>query len=559
MQIRRLYKHRRVIQDIDIIWPDFIEVGPRELRVGNRFTRSFMAVSYPRQVYPGWFDSLLRFPYPLTIAFYQGPLPPQIVLRSMKRHLLWSRGLDNAGKTQGHLSDPSRETAIEDAERIRQKLAQGDARILETSLFMTLWAATQEELNEATAMLQNLCESMLITIRPLHFQHLQGFKWTWPLGEHPSLVREMESDTWATFFPLVSEEIVHEQGILWGTNPQNHSLILVNRFLMPAPHSITIAWSGAGKSYAAKLEVLRARYQELPVYIIDPEGEYTIFRDVGADVWSIGQAQENHFPFDPFTMSRETHDFEHDSDFLIRFLSRLLPHLENRLKMILPPVLWSHWKSSSSPKWSVTPLTVDISELLEGIVSRDKELAEQLDMAMTRWRTLVGTKARDSINPHFQVFDLSHLTTSMKNAAYLAISEWLTRQTFSGSRRLIIFDEAWHLLTDQESAKYLESLFRRARKWGTALSLITQDMNDFVRSQTAEVCLRNAPIVLLLKQHPESLQQLAASLRLHEGEVNRIAQAGMGEGVLMVGEDHVPIRIMGAPFETRILHSSYRN
>lgn len=550
---RPLKRRRRVIKAVDVIWPDFIEVGARQLKVGNRWTRSFMVIGYPRQVHPGWFDALLRFPYPLTIAFYQGPLPPQVVLRSMRRHLLWSRGLDRATKAQGQLADPAMETAIEDAERIRQKLARGDARILETNLTMTLWASSLEELNDATAMAQNLCESMLMVIRPLHFQHLQGLKWTLPLGEQPTSVREMESDTWATLFPLVSEEIVHPHGTLWGINSHNHSLVLVNRFLMPSPHSITIAWSGAGKSYAAKLEAIRSRYHALPVYIVDPEGEYAALKSVGADVWSVGGGIECRFPYDPLRMALDTEDWEHDSDFLIRFLSRLIPDFDHRLKMTLPPILWSHWKQQVSHHWNIEPRVLDVGDILQEVQLRDKELAAQLEMVIVRWRTLMGPGAQGTSNPHFQVFDLSHLTAAMKSAAYLAISEWLTRGTSRGHRRLIIFDEAWHLLTDDESARYLESLFRRARKWGTALSLITQDINDFVRSRAAEVCLRNAPIVMLLKQHPESMNQLAEYLRLHEGEVERISQAGVGEGLLMVGEEHVPLRIVAAPVEDRLL------
>jgi hypothetical protein len=512
-----------------------------------------MVIGYPRQVYPGWFDSLLRFPYPLTIAFYQGPLPPQVVLRSMKRHLLWNRGLDSAIKAQGRLADPAVETAIEDAERIRQKLTRGDARILETSLHMTLWAPTLEELNDATQMLQNVCESLLVTMRPLHFRHIQGLKWTLPMGDAPGAVREMESDTWATLFPLVSEEIVHPKGILWGINPQNRSLVLVNRFVMPSPHSITIAWSGAGKSYAAKLEALRSRYYELPVYIVDPEGEYKVLENVGAHIWSVGQPGGS-FPYDPLKLTVDTEDWEQDSDFLIRFLSRLIPDSEHRLKMVLPPVLWDFWNRNEKGGWQVNPKILDLVDILDEVRTRDPELAEQLTMVIVRWRTLIGNTVSIPTNLHFQVFDLSRLTTAMKNAAYLALSEWLTRETSRGSRRLIIFDEAWHLLTDNESAKYLESLFRRARKWGTALSLVTQDMNDFVRSQAAEVCLRNAPIVMLLKQHPESIKQVREYLRLHDGEVGQIAQAGVGEGLLMVGDEHVPLRVVASPEEDRLLH-----
>ncbi len=542
------------------MWPEFIRVHPKELEVGERMMRSFIVVDYPRQVQKGWFEPLLRFPFPLTLAFYQAPLPPQVVATSMRRHLLWSRGVDNASKATGHLSDPMRETAIEDAERIRQRLVRGDSRVIETNLLMSLWASDLEELNESSTLLKNLAQSLLIGLRPLHFQHIQGLKWSLPLGEYPVSVREMESPTWATLFPIVSEEIFHHHGNLWGINPQNRSLILVNRFQMPSPHSITIAWSGAGKSFAAKLEAIRTRYRNIPVFILDPEGEYRTLSEAGAYVWRIGDAKNPSFPFDPMRLSIDEgrDQWEHDADFLIRFLVRLLPDFERQVKTVIPPVLWGHAEEASKHGgWGIENHAVDLPQLIPQITERDPVFGEQLKMAVHRWKLLTGEGNAEIRNENFQVFDLSRLTVSVKSAAYLAITEWLARQTNQGRQRLVIFDEAWHLLNDRETAGYLEELFRRARKWGTALSLITQDINDLVQSRAAEVCLRNAPIILLLRQHSESLQQVADQLRLHAGEVERISQAGQGEGLLMVGDEHVPIRIAASTSEAAIIHGTY--
>lgn len=552
---------RRVWGSFEGIWPDFLRVDPKELTVGDRVMRSFVVIDYPRHVQRGWFEPLLRFPHPMTLAIYQAPLPPQMVMSSMRRHLLWSRGIDGANKATGRLGDPQMETAMEDAERIRQKIARGDSRVLDTSLHMTLWAATLDELNEASELLKNLAESMLIGIRPLHFQHVDGLKWSLPLGQYPPAVREMESDTWATLFPLVSEEIVHPRGSLWGINPQNRSLVLVDRFAMPSPHSITIAWSGAGKSYAAKLEAIRSRYRQLAVYIVDPEGEYRVLEKAGAYIWTVGDPAAPHFPFDPLRVAveQEHAQWERDTDFLIRFLARLLPDFAGQIKRVVPPLLWQFGQRSVlEQRWQASSPEMDLSMLIKDIQDRDKDLGEQMQMAVVRWRSLIGTVPAKPANPDFQVFDLSRLTPLVKSAAYLAITEWLARQTTRKRQRLVIFDEAWHLLNDDETASYLEELFRRARKWGTALSLITQDINDLVHSRSAEVCLRNAPIILLLKQHPESLHQIGEQLRLHEGEMARISHAAQGEGLLMVGDDHVPIRIAASPAEDAIISGRYQ-
>ncbi|AUW94041.1 MAG: ATP-binding protein [Sulfobacillus thermotolerans] len=554
-------RHRRVFGPFEGIWPDYLQVFPKQLAVGDRMVRSFVVVDYPRHVQRGWFEPLLRFPYPMTMAIYQAPLPPQVVMRSMHRHLLWNRGIDGANQASGHLRDPEMTASIEDAERIRLKIAQGDARVLDTSLHLTLWASSLEELDEATALLISLAQSMLLVIRPLHFQHLNGMKWTLPIGEYAPDVREMETDAWATLFPLVSEEIFHPRGNLWGMNGQNHSLILVDRFSMPSPHSITIAWSGAGKSYAAKLEAIRARYRHLPVYIVDPEGEYSPLEQAGASIWRIGDPKTPQFPFDPCAISYDEPEghWEREADFIIRFLSRLMPEEASQIKTVMWPLLWQcRPQATRNATWQFNAPPLDLLHLLPQVRAVDEAFARQLQTALERWKLLVGSGPTQAGNPDFQVFDLSRLTPLMKSAAYLALTEWIARQTHQKQRRLVIFDEAWHLLNEKETAGYLEELFRRARKWGTALSLITQDINDFVQSRAAEVCLRNAPIVLLLKQHPESLAQLATQLRLHEGEMMRIATAGRGEGILMVGDDHVPIKINASPAEHALIGGQYR-
>ncbi len=149
---------------------------------------------------------------------------------------------------------------------------------------------------------------------------------------------------------------------------------------------------------------------------------------------------------------------------------------------------------------------------------------------------------------------MSRLTEKMKAAAYLALTEYIARTVAEVPRQLVVFDEAWHLLNDQNTALYLESLYRRARKWGTALALLTQDIGDFTRNKAAEVCLRNSPIVLLLRQHPESLAEVTQLMRLEVGEVELLNFAQRGQGILIVGDDHVPLNVLAAPHEVRLIN-----
>lgn len=551
MGLKRGGSHR---DRLDLLWPDSIRVRPGEVAVGARWARSFEVVGYPRTVTPGWFEPLLRFPRPLTVHMYSAPVSNDEALGRMRRRILWSRGIEEAGRTRGRLTDPAREAAVDDAEQMRRDIVRGETRMVETAITLTLWAGRIEDLDVASQLLETLCRGMLMVIRLLRYRQIDGLARTIPLGSAPAYVREMDSRAWATLFPFASDDVIHAHGQVMGINPGTRSLVIVDRFELPSPHSVTVGWSGAGKSFAAKLEAIRSRYRRVAVTIVDPEGEYTDLEALGARVWRIGDPEAGGFPYDPFRIGQgaTAAEIERQTDFLMRFLYRVDRDFMESWRPVVGEAVWSLigarrgdtvFRPQNSPLCTAESLVAEIGR----IRPTARPLAES---AIFRWRRVAGTPpGGDPGSVDFQVFDLSRLTAPFKAAAYLALAELTIRRMGQDVPRLVIFDEAWNLLAEADTAVYLEELFRRARKWDTALSLITQDIGDFVRSQAAEVCLRNAPIVLLMRQHPESLAQMQELMRLHEGEVELLARAGPGEGLLLVGDDHIPLKVVAAPGE----------
>jgi type IV secretory pathway VirB4 component len=215
------------------------------------------------------------------------------------------------------------------------------------------------------------------------------------------------------------------------------------------------------------------------------------------------------------------------------------------------------WRILSRPRRTFSPTLrpgLDFEELLGEVGQDNSRARERLFLARSRWTRMMGSELKESLSDDFEVFDLHRLGDGMKGPAYLALTEWLMRRLGRDNRRrLIIFDEAWHLLNDRESAPYLEELFRRARKWNTAVALLSQDIGDFTRNRAAEVCLRNAPMVLLLRQHPESVAEVTQLLRLNEGETAIIESSGMGEGLLILADDHLPLKVIASPREEQLL------
>lgn len=542
----------------DLLWPDAISVFPTEVQLGRDWIRLFTAVGFPRRVRPGWLLPLLEFPWPITLAFYTGPIENRAMLGDMNRRLTWQKGSQVADRILGRLSNPDQETAMEDAERIRLELARGDAKMLDVSLCVGVWARSPDELNEATVLLQGLAEGMMLMLRLMRFRQAEGLKRVLATGAVAD-TREMDSQAWATLFPLTGQDLMHPQGQVWGTNATNRSLVILDRYRYPSPHSITIGWSGAGKSFGAKLEALRARYRGLAVAVVDPEGEYRVLASVGAEVIALGSASPG-MRFDPFAVDDlEDADLERWADFVERLLARLSDDWDRTSRAALLRAIWRHQSETETTRGRfVPPPQVDgFDRILEILREESPDCHRTVEMARDQWRRLSGWGTRRPGEAgelgDFVVFDLNRVSARFKGACYLVLAEMLSRETRRNRRRLVIIDEAWHLLHDPEMTPYLEELFRRARKWGVALSLLTQDFHDLMRNPSAAVCLKNAPIVLLLHQHPESLNELSRELHLHPGELDRVMNAPVGEGLLIAGDDRLALRLWASPVEKAVL------
>lgn len=533
----------------DLLWPETVDLHPREIRIGDRWLRVYRAVGFPRQVSPGWLLPLLEFPRPHSVAFFSEPIAAHEVVAQMGRRLIRQRGSEAARHTLGHLADPLVAQALEDTERLRAEVARGDTRILGVGLWIALYGDSLPDLDESSALLTSLAEGMMLVFRLLTFEQELGYRVMAGLGVWPPTLREMDTIAWGTTFPLVSEAVFHPQGQIWGESPNQTELLAVDRFKMPSPHSVIIGWSGSGKSYFAKLEAIRSRYRGIAVAIIDPEGEYRILGEAGAEVVALGTPGAN-LGFDPFRIAVEDRDA---LDGQIEFLNRLLARLvnegwdTNRQGELVQEAyrFWDRPERPDEPMWHHLVARVSPST------------AALMEMAASRWQALAGVGSPRDLGT-FVVFDLSRVGDRVKGALYLVLAEMLARSTREGVRRLVVVDEAWYLLNDGATAPYLETLFRRARKWGTALSLITQDFGDFVRNRAAEVCLRNAPLVVLLRQHAESLNPLADALHLSAAELERVSSAGVGDGLLLIGEQRIPFHTWASPGEAALLARHWR-
>jgi conjugal transfer ATP-binding protein TraC len=514
------------------LWPDSVLVRPGELAVDGTWVRTLAPRGWPHAVAPGWLEPLIRCPFPHTLAVSWEPVAEEEELRRLDRRLVWQTGVTDAAARSGRLPHPRDVQAVADAQELRAEVGRGETRLFRVSLAMTLRAPSRTALDARTELVERLGQGLFLPFRRLLYRQMESWRATLPFGEPAPGVREMDSAAAASLFPLLGEDVQHETGQVWGENPHTHAPVIIDRDRLPAPHGLVVGWSGSGKSFFGKLITLRARYHGIPVVIVDPEGEYRVLAEDAQHV-RLGAAQG----LDPLAGPED--DWSYREELALRWLELIIGRVGGRVARALRQSLRDA-RPPSLDAWR------------QAVAARDREASEWLDEGVRRWGAAAARPPRLA-DSRLAVWDLSTVPGAVKPAAYLLALDYVLTSLPKAERRWVIFDEAWQILEHPALAPILEELYRRARKWRTALTLITQDAHDTLRSPTTQVCLRNSPLVLLLRPHPEALEEWAQVFRLTRQEAEILGASGIGEGLLLVDRTRVPIRVRASRQEAHVI------
>ena len=524
---------------LESLWPDAVEVRSDHVASDAELVRGLTVRGWPREVSPGWVLPLVLANEALTVSVVLTPVASEEQMTLLNRRLVWNRGAQRAAEGMGRLYDAGRLEAMEDADRLRREIASGRVRMVRVGLSFLLRARTQDALDRRTDGLMSQAASLMLPLGTARYQQDAAVRATLPGGEPIRGARIMDTTTAATLFPLVGDDRHDPRGEIWGENALSRSPIVIDRRLLPAPHSFTAAWSGAGKSFATKLQILRARYHGQRVVVIDPEGEYrglsgpTGLVEVGA-----GRGLNPLFWTAPSPTERVRRSL-----FALRWVEMLTGTLAPDIRRDLS----RHLDAADDLTPGIWP----------GMLARElPEVHERVGPALAHWIAVMGEGEGALPDAGLTVIDLAPVPDGMRAAAYLAAVEYVVATLPDNRPRWVVFDEAWRLLLHADLAPYLEELYRRARKWHTTLVLVTQDAHDALRTAAAEVCLRNSPLVLLLKPHPEALTDWSRLFHLTVPEREWLAGAGVGEGLLLADRSRLPIRIVASPRERALIQEA---
>ena len=105
----------------------------------------------------------------------------------------------------------------------------------------------------------------------------------------------------------------------------------------------------------------------------------------------------------------------------------------------------------------------------------------------------------------------------------------------------------------EDSANFMFSLAKRARKYNLGITTITQDVEDFMGSRMGRAIVANSSMQILLKQSPSAVDVLSDVFKLTSEERKRLSQFPIGQGLFFAGQNHVHIQIAASPTEQNLI------
>jgi len=570
LEEERIYR-RGVVSVRDLIAPAALEVFSSYIRLGELYARTIFTVVYPRYLAVGWFAPIINMDITADFSLYFYPVPAPIILKQLKKKVgVLEAGLIS-GAERGAPRDPLAETALRDMEKLRDDLTQGIEHFFQHGIYLTVYAKNLEELDQSCERVENILGSTLVFSRRVFYQAEQGFNSSLPLGfDELQVLLNINTSPVASSFPFVSSDLTSDDGILYGINRHNNSLILFDRFSLQNANSVVFATSGAGKSYAIKLEVLRSLMFGTEVIIIDPEREYKHLCDaVGGTYIDISLNSES--KINPFDLPRGIGEDFRAGDIirsavitvkgLVRLMIGNVTYEEDSI--IDRALLETYAKKDITPDADLTkveaPVLQDFQNILEGM-----EGAEQIVVRLKKYTEgtfagLLNNPTNVAMNNQLVVFSVRDLEDELKPLAIYTIVNYIWNTVRSEmKRRIMVIDEAWWLMQREDSAKFIFALIKRCRKYYLGVTTITQDINDFLISPYGQAIVNNSAIQLLMKQTPAAINLIQKTFMLTEGEKYLLLEGGVGEGIFFAGAKHVAIKVVASYSEDQLITSDPR-
>ena len=562
-------EYRQAISTLqDLIAPAGLEVSPNFIKLGDKYCSTLFILTYPNYLASNWFSVLVNLNEIYDISIFFHPLDTTKVLRMLRKKSAEIQAQISIEAERGLVRNPLLETALQNIEDLRNLILQQEERLFDVGVYITFYADSKEDLKKTQSRIESLLEQLMIYAKPAVFRTYEGFESSLPLGLDRLLVTNpLNSQPASTLFPFVSLDLSDNKGILYGVNQHNSSLVIFDRFSLPNANMIVLAQSGAGKSYAVKLEILRSLLLGTDILIIDPEYEYAYLTEsIGGSYFKIAVGSEDHI--NPFDLPKVTTDETNEEVFrshilnLIGLIKLMVGGISSQEEIILDQALVQTYASrdifpENMNEDHTPPLLEDLEEVLGGIEGGEELSAKLYKYTKGTYAGFFNQQSNIDITNRLVVFGIRDLEEELRPIAmYVVLNYIWTSIRKNLKKRITVVDEGWWLLKHEESASFLFTLIKRARKYYMGVTFITQDIEDALNSPYGKPMITNSSLALLLKQSPANIDLLGKAFNLTESEKAILLQAAVGTGLFFAEDKHVAIQILASYAEDQIITSN---
>lgn len=551
----------------DVIAPAALKVTPREIHLGDKIVRTFFVISYPRYLTEGWFAPIINMDRIVDISIVINPISTERVLRQFQKKVAEVQSQINSRVEKGLVRSPMLDTALSDLESLRDDLQQAQEKLFDVGLYVSIFGQDQEDLDRLEGEIRSILEGRLVYVKPAIFQQEQGLMSVFPFGtDQLNVYSKLNTSPLSSIFPFISFDLTSDKGILHGINRHNSSLVLFDRFSLENYNSVTFAKSGAGKSFATKLEILRTLMFDTEVIVIDPEREYEqLATAIGGRYFNISLNSEH--CINPFDLPPVRED-ENPADILRSNVIQLVGLFRIMFGGLTPEedalidraITETYALKDITPGSDFTnlepPLMSDFELVLAGMEGTESLVQKLYKYTHGSWAGFINRPTNVDIDQKLIVFSIRDMEDELKPIAMYIVTHYIWNAVrFELKKRLLVVDEAWWMMRSEDTASFLYSLVKRGRKYYLGVATITQDVDDFMKSEYGTAIITNSSIQLLLKQSPSSIDRLQEVFNLTDEEKYLLLESDVGEGIFFAGLKHVAIKIIASYTEEQIITS----
>jgi type IV secretory pathway VirB4 component len=554
----------------DIITPSSFSLRPEYLKLGERFARTYFVFSYPRYLTTGWLSPIINLNTVIDIALHIHPVQSGTVLNQLTKKITEVQAEISEREEKGLIPDPSLETAYRDLEMLREKLITAQEKVFLLGIYITVYADDEKQLRNIETTLRSILEARLIYIKSASYQQKDGFDSTSPYGlDKLQIHNPMNTGPLSAVFPFVSFDLSSDEGILYGLNLHNNSLILFDRFTLENANEVVFGKSGSGKSYAVKLEILRYLMLGVDIIVIDPENEYQrLAETVGGSFFNFSLTGPHHI--NPFDLPPPRED-EDPADVLrtnvinlVGLMRIMLGGLTPEEDAIIDRALTETYAAKDiTPEtepslWqSRLPLMEDFQTVLEGMEGTENLVRRIQKYTKGTFAQFFNQPTNISMEKPFVVFGIRDMEEELRPIAMFMIMRYIWNSVRAKlKKRILVIDEAWWLMQSEDGASFLYGMCKRARKYWLGITTITTDVGDFLKSAYGQPIIANSSLQLLMKQSPAAIEMVRKTFNLTEMEKEILLGGEVGEGLFFAGPKHVLMKTIASYTEDQIITTS---